>query len=463
MIGYALGSSDLKLPARAEIERRRRQDERKPEQHGKQYHFRGDNQRVQSLTDPAIILSGPADTGKTLAALCYLNRMAWKYPGMQGAIIRKVYADLPGTALQTFQKKVILTEDGIVPYGGENRPEKFIYPNGSVIWVGGLDKPGKVLSSERDIIYVNQAEELALQDWETLTTRATTRAGNMPYAQVVGDCNPAAPTHWIKTLAKEKKLTLLVTTHKDNPEIFDAETGELTPGGAARLDPLRKLSGSRLMRLFHGLWAAPEGAIYAMFEEEKHKIESFIPPATWPRIVGIDPYGAFVAAIFLAFDPGSNQLHAYREYYEPFGITTPEHATNILALAGYGTGGVRTGSAESIFAWVGGGPSENQARLDWQAAGIPMLEPPITDVWAGIDRVSQLLADYKLLVHEDCVNLLSEIGSYKRVLKDGQPTEAIENKDAFHVLDALRYIVAWLTEPGEGQIVYSPVPIGPNY
>src|SRR3990172_5185460 len=162
-------------------------DDADPTTHGQQYRFRGDNARVQSLTDPAIILSGPADTGKTLAALCYLNRMAWKYPGMQGAIIRKVYADLPATALQTFQKKVILPEDGIVPYGGENRPEKFIYPNGSVIWVGGLDKPGEVLSSERDIIYVNQAEELALQDWETLTTRATTRAGNMPYAQVVGD------------------------------------------------------------------------------------------------------------------------------------------------------------------------------------------------------------------------------------------------------------------------------------
>jgi len=97
-----------------------------------------------------------------------------------------------------------------VPYGGDNRPERFMYSNGSVIWVAGLDKASKILSSEFDIIAVNQTEELSLVDWETLTTRTTGRAGNMPYSQTIGDANPGPPTHWIRN---RPSLTLFESTH----------------------------------------------------------------------------------------------------------------------------------------------------------------------------------------------------------------------------------------------------------
>ena len=92
--------------------------------------------------------------------------------------------------------------DVINPYGGDKTPDRYIYPNGSVIWLGGMDNPDKVLSSERDFIYVNQAEELAEGDWETLKTRCNGRAGNAPYAQLSGDCNPGGSKHWIRERAK---------------------------------------------------------------------------------------------------------------------------------------------------------------------------------------------------------------------------------------------------------------------
>ena len=119
---------------------------------------------------------------------------------------------------------------------------------------------------------------------------------------------------------------------------------------------------------------------------------------------------------------------------------------------------------ETIFAWVGGGPSERQARADFQGAGIPLLAPEITGVWPGIDRVYQLLKDFALVIHDSCPQLLSEIGDYRRTMKDGIPTEAIEHKDDFHLLDALRYAVSYLTEPRETeQIVYNPARIGERW
>jgi len=71
-------------------------------------------------------------------------------------------------------------------------------------------------------------------------------------------------------------------------------------------------------------------------------------------------------------------------------------------------------------------------------------------VWVGIDRVYQLWKEFRLVVHDNCVNFIGETGDYRRKIgRDGIATEKIENKDAFHLLDAARYVVAWLTEPKE--------------
>jgi len=179
--------------------------------------------------------------------------------------------------------------------------------------------------------------------------------------------------------------------------------------------------------------------------------DTFVPdqqiPLNWPVFVGIDPMGQRIAAIWVAMEvlPGNPRLHVYQEYYEPYGITTPEHVKNILR---------RTGE-HRVFAWVGGGPSERQARLDWQAAGIPLTAPPIVDVWAGIDRVQQLLSDGMLVIHKGCQNLISELGAYRRKMIRGEFTDTIEDKEAFHALDALRYIVVGLTEYEGTRIIYN--------
>lgn len=413
------------------------------------YSFYGGNDKAFYCTDPEVILAGPADTGKTLALLTKLHLIAAKYSDASCVILRKRLTDTHPTVLQTYIKKVINNCPWVTTYGGE-KAQWFDYPNGSRIWVAGLDKSGKVLSAEHDIIYPNQAEELGLPDWETLLSRATGRAGHVPYPQVIGDCNPGPPTHWIRTRAKARALTFFESRHQDNPELFDRE-GNITEAGKQRLGALQRMTGSRLMRLYHGLWAAPEGAIYDILDEEKHKVAAFFPPLTWPRIVGIDPVGAYIAAVWAAWDAEGRVLNVYREYMEPFGETTAGHVKNILDLS----------QRETIFAWVGGGPSERQARTDWNGAGIPLLMPPIADVWAGIDRVYALLKDFNLVIHDNCPILLSQAGDYRRKLKDGEPTDKIEDKETYHLLDALRYLVAWCAAPLEGErVVYDPVRIG---
>ena len=58
-----------------------------------EYQFRGSNQLFQTLEDPEVILSGPSETGKTIAVLYRLHQLCLKYP-VQAVIVRKVAADL---------------------------------------------------------------------------------------------------------------------------------------------------------------------------------------------------------------------------------------------------------------------------------------------------------------------------------------------------------------------------------
>ena len=64
---------------------------------------------------------------------------------------------------------------------------------------------------------------------------------------------------------------------------------------------------------------------------------------------------------------------------------------------------------------------------------------------AGIDRVISLLKTKQLFVFKSCRGLMDEFGTYRRELdKGGQVTEKIKDKEKFHRLDALRYIVSGL-------------------
>ena len=455
------------------------------------YSFYGGVKEGMLCKDQEVIMEGGADTGKTLGWLYKIHRCAVKYPGAQFSVLRKVRAHLYGTVLVTWKRDIVAklpaqwTDAGgkirptyLQPYGGET-PLHYTYPNGpdkanpyeggSRIWFGGLDNPGQTLSGERDLICVIQAEEITVSDWEYLIRMSSGRGAKMPYAQTCGDCNPASHTHWIlqRWNKGQGPLRLFKTTHKDNPSIFDPQTGLLTPGGEKRLSALRRLTGHRLKRLYYGVWAPPEGAIFSMYEEETHKVESFTPPRHWPRFVGVDPFGAKIAAIWIAYDPGGEALHAYKEYVQPFGVTTGEHVRQILEMAGYSATGTPTNRAEQIFAWVGGGPSERQARTDFSGFGLPLIPSPVREVWAQLGRIMGLLREGRLFIHDCCVNLLSEIGDMRRKQNKatGEFTDKIENENDYHTISGLRYVLSYLTGSGEetqDEIVDYSIPIGPR-
>lgn len=196
----------------------------------------------------------------------------------------------------------------------------------------------------------------------------------------------------------------------------------------------RDLPTWKFNMFYRGQFGRPAGMIYGDFDETLHIVDDFPLSREWPRYVGLDFGANNTALVWLAHDTERDAFYLYRESLEG-GKTTPQHAAQARAHA----------ATERVVWWCGGARSEVQYRRDWTAAGVSVVESPIVDVEAGIDRVVQLIKQQRLYVFRSCVGVLDELGRYSRVVDEsGQATEKIKDKETFHRLDALRYVVGRL-------------------
>lgn len=157
-------------------------------------------------------------------------------------------------------------------------------------------------------------------------------------------------------------------------------------------------------------------------------VRPFSIPKHWQRYIGVDFGAVNTALIWLAEDPYTHYLYLCREKLGG-GLTGPEHAREALAYR------------EPVKLWLGGAPSEDDARNDWQMAGAAVCRPFVDDVETGIDRGVGLIKSRRLFVFDSCVMTRGQFGTYSRELDAaGEPTEKISDKAKFHLLDAYRYI-----------------------
>lgn len=412
--------------------------------------FRGGTLQMLESKAHEVILTGPYETGKTYATLYKLHLLLCIFPRSRALMTRKTYKSLVGGAVVTYETKILPVkpehqQSKIKKFGGI-KPEMYLYPNESVIVVSGMDNPDKVLSAEYDFIYVNQAEELVLDDWEKLIGRATGRAGNAPYTQVLGDCNPGPPTHWIK---QSKSLQLLETRHEDNPRLFDAKAGKWTEHGKRSLQVLDSMTGLRYKRGRLGLWVAAEGQVYE-FDPVVHLVNWFEPPKEWRRIRAIDfglknPF----TCLWLAIDP-DERLYLYREIYMT-GRTVRAHAVKINELS----------KGERIEATIADHDAEDRATLAENGiqtiaadkrikVGIEKIEDRLKLAGDGKPRLylcrdALVEVDEELKINYKPYNTEQEFASYVYPPGiDGKPNKELPVDLDNHGLDALRYGVMYL-------------------
>jgi phage terminase large subunit len=282
---------------------------------------------------PEVLLSGPAGTGKSRACLEKLHTMALMNPGMRAVILRKTAVSLGSTALVTYREHVAreaLASGEVRFYGGSaQEAASYRYGNGSVIVIGGMDKATRIMSSEYDVAYVQEATELTEDDWEAITTRL--RNGVVSFQQIMADCNPDAPHHWLKQRCDRGATRLIYCRHEDNPRLHDTATGVWTPEGTEYIRRLDALTGVRYERLRGGKWAAAEGLIYDTFVPSVHLHKPIgEPPREWTRYWAVD-FGFTNPFVWQAWAmDGDGRLFMYREIYRTQTLVE-DHARAIKA------------------------------------------------------------------------------------------------------------------------------------
>jgi phage terminase large subunit len=420
---------------------------------------RGAARDVFRRRDPEVLIAGPAGTGKSRAALEKVHAVCLATPNVRALIVRKTLVSLTSTGLVTYREHVAaeaIASRIVFWYGGSGeKPAAYIYSNGSTITVGGMDRPDKVMSSEYDIIYVQEATELTLEDWEKLKTRL--RNGRISFQQLLADCNPQTPTHWLNKRCQDGKCVMLYGKHEDNPVLYD-DSGALTVRGAEYMSALDNLTGVRYLRLRKGIWAAAEGIIYEGWDDAVHISDRKTLPRDWVRYWAID-FGfnhPFVWQQWAVDEDG--RLWLEHEIYQSKRLVE-DHARRILEVVTTQKGAWRYPRPRAIICdhdaedratlerhlgmstvgatkTVSDGIQAVAARLKVQPDGKPRLAALRT---ALVERDESLAS----IGHP--LGLAQEVPGYIWAPgKDGQPAKEEPVKVMDDACDAMRYMVAQL-------------------
>ena len=426
----------------------------KPEPIEFRYKPRGAALAIFKNQSPEVLLSGPAGTGKSVACLNKLYYAADRWPGMRALIVRQVRASLTETGLVSWEKLVLPPQSPVL--SGPSRSQRVVYtfPNGSQVNTGGLDRPDKIMSSEYDLIYVQEATELKEEGWEALSTRL--RNGAMPYQQLIADCNPSAPTHWLKKRCETGRTRMLESRHEDNPRLW--QRGDWTPFGREYIAKLDNLTGARKLRLRHGRWAQAEGVVYEAWDAARHVVDPFAIPGDWPRYLSLDfGYTNPFVCQWWARDP-DGRLFMYREIYRTKRLVE-DHARDVLRITDNWT---REPQPVAVY-----GDHDAEDRATFVRHTGLAVRPAVKAVESGIQLVTGRLVpagDGKprlFLFRNALVERDPELVDNKRPtcteeefdayvwakMVDGKPNKEEPVKEHDHGMDAMRYLVASVARP----------------
>ena len=146
-----------------------------------------------------ILLFGGSRSGKTIICIYIILVRAMKKKSRH-VILRFRFNDVKTSiGMDTLPK---LLEMKGIPYTLNRSDWVFILPNGSEIWLGGLDdkqRVDKILGREYSTIYFNEASQISYHAYTTALTRLAENAG-FTRNLVLIDCNPPDKDHWLYSM-----------------------------------------------------------------------------------------------------------------------------------------------------------------------------------------------------------------------------------------------------------------------
>lgn len=152
---------------------------------------------------------GSSRSSKTYNTLIWLIVYCLMYVGIRLSIVRKTLPSIKGSVFIDFRE--ILVKMRLWDGNSLNKSEMIYYfPNGSWVEFFSTDDEQKLRGRKRDVLFVNEANEISFLEWQQLKMR-TTRFSIIDY-------NPSfTDEHWICDVNRDPRTYHFITTYKDNP------------------------------------------------------------------------------------------------------------------------------------------------------------------------------------------------------------------------------------------------------
>ena len=133
-------------------------------------------------------------------------------------VCRKSFPSLRATVLRDFMS--ILEGHNLYNEKFHNKSNSEYYLFGNLIEFISLDQPQKIRGRKRDLLFINEGNELYWEDWQQLVFRTQER--------IVIDFNPSDEYHWIydKVLPRDD-CAFFKTTYLDNPFVEESIKKEI--------------------------------------------------------------------------------------------------------------------------------------------------------------------------------------------------------------------------------------------
>ena len=360
-----------------------------------------------------IVEQGGTRSGKTYNILLWiLLHYCQNNTDKTITIVRKTFPAVRGTVMRDFFD--ILKNNGVYFEELHLRSTHEYFVNGNRIEFISLDQPTKIRGRKRELLFINEANELTFEDWQQLIFRTTER--------IIIDFNPSDEFHWIyDNVLTRDDVDFFQTTYKDNPFLNDVVVKEI----------------ERLKDIDENYWR-----VYGLGERGKSRSLVFnfttikdIPESAKLIAKGLDfGYTNDPTALVETFIEGDNMY--VNELLYRTGMTNQDIAKEFQKI--------NIDRRDEVFADSAEPKSiEEIYRMGWNIK--PTLKGSVN---IGIDMIRR----YKLHITEASINLIKELRNYKYIEdKNGQLTN--KPVDAFnHGLDALRYsVVNRLSRPNYGK------------
>ena len=345
-----------------------------------------------------IINQGGSRSSKTYSLCQMMIVYCLTTPGKMVSIVRKTFPILRGTVMRDFIE--VMRELDLYEEKNHHKTEQiYHFPNGSQIEFFAADNEQKLRGRKRDVLWVNESNELNFEEFTQLNMRTADK--------LIFDFNPSENFHWLYDLISRPEAILIHSTYKDNPFLPESQVKEI--------ENLIMYDESYYKIYALGEKGTGKTTIYTHWKHYEHL------PEIKETYYGLD-FGFNHPTALIEVNIIDNTCYAKEIIYKE-GLTSTDliKMMDELQISKKKEIACDTARPEII---------EDLRRKGYNA------KSAIKDVKDGIDSVKSS----GLLIHKESINILKEISSYKwKVNGDILLDEPVKVYD--DAMDAMRYAI----------------------